>query len=60
MIGRTLQELDLRARCGVNVIAIRGKEGETNISPGGGDRIGEGDLIVVVGDNKALQKMGWV
>jgi trk system potassium uptake protein TrkA len=60
MIGRTLQELDLRARYQINVIAIRDKEGNTNISPGAGDKINEGDLIVVVGDNKALQKMGWV
>ncbi|HHW74262.1 MAG TPA: TrkA family potassium uptake protein, partial [Firmicutes bacterium] len=43
-----------------NVIAIRDKEGNTNISPGAGDKIGEGDLIVAVGDNKALQKLGWV
>jgi len=60
MVGRSLQELNLRARFGINVIALRSKDGKTNISPGGEDIIKEGDLIIAVGDNKALKKMGWV
>ena len=59
MVGRTLQELGLRARFGINVIALRKRDGKTNISPGAGDRINKGDRIVAVGDNKALQKLGW-
>lgn len=60
MIGQSLQELNLRVRFGINVIALRNKEGQTNISPGAGDKICEGDFIVAVGDSKAMQKIGWV
>lgn len=60
MIGRSLQELNLRARFGINVIALRDKDGNTNISPGAEDKIKKDDLIVAVGDNKALKKIGWI
>jgi trk system potassium uptake protein TrkA len=60
MVGRSLKELNLRARFGINVIALRSIDGKTNISPGAEDRIKKGDLIVAVGDNKALKKMGWI
>lgn len=60
MVGCSLQELNLRARFGINVIALRDKEGKTNISPGAEDKISEDDLIVAVGDIKALKKMGWI
>lgn len=60
MAGRTLQELDLRARYGVIVIALRSREGEMNIAPGANDKVREGDIIVAVGENKALGKMGWI
>ena len=60
MVGRSLQELNLRARFGINVIALRSKDGKTNISPGAEDKIKEDDLIIAVGDKKALKKMGWI
>lgn len=60
MIGRSLQELNLRARFGINVIAIRSKNGITNISPAAEDRIDQGDILVAVGDNKSLKKLGWI
>lgn len=60
MLNRTLQELNLRARLGINVIALRSRDGAINISPGADDKIKEGDLLVVVAENKALKKMGWV
>ncbi|NLJ76868.1 MAG: TrkA family potassium uptake protein [Peptococcaceae bacterium] len=60
MVGRTLEELKFRALYGINVIALRGKDGTTNISPGAEDKIGEGDLIIAVGEYKALRKLGWV
>lgn len=59
MVGRTLQDLNLRVRYGINVIALRGEK-ETNISPGGEDKIAPGDVIVAVGENKALKKLGWI
>lgn len=60
MVGKTMQELDLRARYGVNIIALRSKGGHTNISPGAGDKVNAGDIMVAVGENKALKKLGWV
>lgn len=60
MVDRSMQELNLRARFGVNVIAIRGKEGRTNIAPGAEDRLSAEDIIVAIGENKALRKMGWI
>lgn len=60
MINHTLHELNLRARYGVNIIALRSKDGNANISPAAEDKISPGDILVAVGDNKALKKMGWV
>lgn len=42
MVGRTLQDLNLRVRYGINVIALRRGEKDTNISPGGEDKIAPG------------------
>ncbi|MEW5784949.1 MAG: TrkA family potassium uptake protein [Bacillota bacterium] len=60
MVGRSMHELNLRARFGINVIAIRGKDGRTNIAPGAEDRLRGEDIIVAIGENKALRKMGWI
>lgn len=53
--GKSLRELDVRARYGCNVIAIR-SEGYMNISPYAEDLIQQGDELVVVGKNEDLQK----
>ncbi|MGI6307968.1 MAG: potassium channel family protein [Dethiobacteria bacterium] len=56
MLGKTLGELHLRARHGVNVIAIRSGE-KINISPLADDVIEKDDLLIVIGENKALEKL---
>lgn len=54
MIGKSLKELNIRAKYGCNVMAI--KNGKTvNIAPKAEDRIKEGDILVVVGHNDDLQ-----
>lgn len=58
MIGKSLRELDLRAKYGVNVLAIRTADREINVSPAATDRISEGDLLIIVGENEKLQKIG--
>lgn len=58
--GRSIQGVDLRAKYGVNMIAIRNRQGVTNISPMASDIIQEGDILVVIGENKALKKLGWI
>lgn len=52
--GKTIIELNLRKKYGINVIAV-GRKGHTEISPGGGFTILDGDVLMVLGDNKALK-----
>ena len=53
-IGKTILELDVRAKLGVNIIAVE-NEHSTNVSPSAHYRIAAGDMMVVLGDNKALE-----
>jgi trk system potassium uptake protein len=61
LVGKTLGELDLRARKGIAIIAILSSDGDkTNITPASVDRIEEGDIIIAAGTNSALKKIGWI
>lgn len=51
--GKTLKELNVRAKVGVNIIAVR-RDGAINVSPAADYAFREGDVIVVLGDNQAL------
>ena len=53
-VGKTLKELNIRAKLGVNIIAVE-CGGKTNVSPGADYRIASGDIMVVLGDNFALE-----
>jgi len=46
--NKSLRELDMRARFGINVMAIKHNK-EVNISPKGDDVIRHGDVLVVIG-----------
>ena len=52
-INKTLIELNVRAKLGVNIIAIE-RESKINVSPGAEYRLLEGDILVVLGDTDAL------
>lgn len=52
-VGKTLGGLSIRNRYGVNVIAIRRGE-KVMASPGAEDRIAEGDMLLVLGEEKDL------
>ena len=52
--GKTLKELNVRAKLGVNIIAIR-RDGKINVSPGADFAFQSGDVIVVLGDSVALE-----
>ena len=52
-IGKTLRELNVRAKLGVNIIAIR-RNGRINVAPGGDFFMEDGDVIVVLGDTDSL------
>lgn len=51
---KTLIELNVRAKLGVNILAVR-REGKINVSPAADFRICEGDIMVVLGDSRALE-----
>lgn len=53
-IGRTLIELDIRKKYGVNVIAVENGKA-TCVSPSGNYRVLEKDVMVVLGDNHSLE-----
>lgn len=52
--NKTLIELNVRAKLGVNILAIKRNSGIT-VSPGADFRILEGDVVVVLGDTAALK-----
>ncbi len=54
--GKSLKELNVRARLGVNIIAIRAG-GKINVSPGADFAFHEGDILVVLGDSLALESV---
>ncbi|WP_124726972.1 potassium channel family protein [Staphylospora marina] len=54
--GKTLQQLDIRRRFGCNVMAIKSGD-RFNIAPSANDVIHEGDMLVVIGHNRDLQKL---
>ena len=55
-IGKTLRELNVRAKLGVNISAVE-NDGKTNVSPTADYAVREGDTLVVLGDNVALEKV---
>jgi trk system potassium uptake protein TrkA len=54
--GRTLAELQLRNRYGLNLIAI-GKDDKIHINPSPQERLFKGMLMVVLGCNKDIQRL---
>jgi len=53
MVGRNLRDLDLRARYGVTVLALRRGE-RVIISPPADQPLHAGDVLVLVGDNEKI------
>jgi len=55
-VGKSLKELNVRAKLGVNILAIK-QNGHINVSPAADDMIEARDIMVVLGDSKALEKV---
>lgn len=55
-IGKTLLDLNVRSKYGINVMAIK-HDSQINISPTATDCIKDGDILVVIGRNKDLEKL---
>lgn len=54
--GRTLSELDLRARYDINVIGVKNK-GKFNFNPTADEIIDKDDILVVIGRNETLSQL---
>ena len=52
--GKTLRELNVRAKLGVNIIAVR-HSGSISVSPAADYCIEKDDVMVVLGDSVALE-----
>jgi trk system potassium uptake protein TrkA len=55
-VGKSLKDINIRVKYGVNIMAIKQKSA-INISPSAQDMIGQDDVIVVVGHNNDIQKI---
>lgn len=53
---KTLRELNLRARYGANVVAIRSGD-NVKVSPGADDSVREGDILVILGSTESLDML---
>lgn len=56
MFGQNLKELDIRARFGCNVMAIK-RGSKMNISPAASDKLVDGDILIIVGEKNDLTKL---
>lgn len=56
LAGRSLGQLDLKARYGVSVLLIR-RDTQLMISPSAETTLQAGDVLVVVGDNRQLNRL---
>ena len=52
--NKSLIELNVRAKLGVNILAVK-RNGDITVSPSANFRISEGDIMVVLGDTEALK-----
>ena len=53
-VGKSLKELSIRAKLGVNIIAVE-SNGKTNVSPAADYIICAGDVMAVLGESYALE-----
>ena len=51
---KSLIELNVRAKLGVNILAVK-REGHITVSPAADFRLAQGDVLVVLGDTEALE-----
>ncbi len=53
-LNKSLKELNVRAKLGVNILAVR-RQGQIYVSPAADFTIAAGDIMVVLGDTAALK-----
>lgn len=57
-IGKTVKELNLRENFGINIIAVQHGSDKLNPSVKANTVLAEGDTMLVIGDNDALEAVG--
>ena len=55
-VGKTIRELNIRAKYGVNIIAVR-ENGKINVVPDADEPLPEGCVLVAVGANDKLTRL---
>jgi voltage-gated potassium channel len=55
--GKGLRESDLRSRHDVTVVAIKKPDGQVKVNPAPDTVIGEGDVLILVGESKAVEAL---
>ncbi len=55
-VGKNLKELNVRAKLGVNILAVR-RDGKMDVSPAADFTFADGDIVVVLGDTRALETL---
>ena len=55
--GKSLREIDVRAKYGVSIIAIKRTE-SILLALNAGDQLKQGDLLIMIGANKDLKRIG--
>ncbi|MGI5907819.1 MAG: potassium channel family protein [Christensenellales bacterium] len=55
-VGKSLIDLDLRSRFNLNVVAIKTKEDVFTV-PGGTDVFQEGDVVVLIGNTRSIERV---
>ncbi|TCT14692.1 trk system potassium uptake protein TrkA [Natranaerovirga pectinivora] len=58
-MGKSLKEINMRAKYGINVMAIK-KGNDVNITPGPDIVLEDGDILVVIGSNSDLTKISLI
>ena len=55
--GKTIRQLDIRAKYALNVVAVRQNEDTMTIAPSGDYALNEGDCLVILGTNQDIERM---
>ena len=54
---KNLRQLNIRAKYGVNVIAIKRENGKVNVAPQAEDVVQKNDILVVIGNNDDIKRI---
>ena len=55
--GKTLAQLDMRARLGINIMAVHKSSGEFTVSPGASYCVENSDLLVVIAKKETMDQV---